>query len=114
VGGAIALFGSLGILIAIMAVGITGDWARNWGFGWLPLNVFSILWVIGVPLFICGVLAITGGIFAVLRKAWGMALAGSIAALFPGWILGLGSIVLIATSRDEFGTEEKKIEAAGK
>jgi hypothetical protein len=36
-----------------------------------------------------------------------MALAGSIAAFFPAWILGLGSIILIATSRDEFGKQNK-------
>jgi hypothetical protein len=107
VGGVIGLFGSLGILIAILAVGITGNWAQDWGFGWLPFNVFSILWALAIPMFICGVAAIAGGIFALLRKAWGMALAGSIAAFFPAWILGLGSIILIATSRDEFGKQNK-------
>jgi uncharacterized protein (DUF697 family) len=57
---------------------------------------------------ICGVLAIIGGIFAVQRKNYGMALIGAIAALFPGWIFGLGAIVFTAISRDEFGMETKQ------
>ena len=109
IGGVIALFGSLAMLIAILAVGITGNWARDWGFGWLPFNIFSILWAIGIPMFVCGIVAITGGICALQRKAWGMALAGSIAAFFPAWILGLGSVIFIATSRDEFEKRENTI-----
>ena len=109
IGGVIALFGSLAMLIAILAVGITGNWARDWEFGWLPFNIFSILWAIGIPMFVCGIVAITGGIYALQRKAWGMALAGSIAAFFPAWILGLGSVILIATARDEFEKRENTI-----
>jgi hypothetical protein len=59
-------------------------------------------------MFICGVLAIVGGVFAVQRKNYGMALTGAIAALFPAAIFGLGAIVFTAISRDEFGTEIKQ------
>ena len=107
VGGVIGLLASLGILIAITALGFTEQWMGNWGTFGIPYNVISILWAVGIPMFVCGVVSIIGGIFAVQRKCWGMVLAGSIAAFFPAWILGLVSIVLTATSHDEFGTELK-------
>ncbi len=39
---------------------------------------------------------------AIKRKAWGMALAGSIAAFFCCFIFGIISIVLIALGHNEF------------
>jgi len=62
----------------------------------------ATLLVITIPLFILLVLAIIGGIFAIQRKMWGLALAGSIAAFLPFSLLGIASIVLVALSRDEF------------
>ena len=102
VGGVIALLGCMGLLIAITVLGTIWQW------GLMPVNVIGILWIILVPMFICGVLAIVGGVFAVQRKNYGMALTGAIAALFPAGIFGLGAIVFNAISRDEFGTEIKQ------
>ena len=101
VGGVIGLLGCMGLLIAITVLGTVWQW------GLLPVNVIGILWIILVPMFICGVTAIIGGICAVQRKYYGMALAGAIAALFPGWIFGIGAIVFTAISHDEFATEIK-------
>jgi hypothetical protein len=102
IGGVIGLLASMGILIAITVLNTVWQW------GLLPINVIGVLWIILVPMFICGVLAVIGGIFAVQRKNYAMALTGAIAALFPGWIFGLCAIVFTAISRDEFGTEIKK------
>jgi len=55
--------------------------------------------------FIAGVLAIVGGIYALQRRKWGLALAGSIAALFP-ILLGIVSITFIARSKKEFHLSE--------
>jgi hypothetical protein len=86
----------------------------NWGLYDIPINITSILLAIAIPFCVCGIIAVIGGIFAIQRKCWGMALAGSIAAFFPAWIFGLGSVVFIAISRDEFGTALKKAGADGK
>jgi hypothetical protein len=102
VGGVIGLLGCMGLLIAITVLGTVWQW------GLMPVNVIGILWIILVPMFICGVTAIIGGIFAIQRKYYGMALTGAIAALFPAAIFGLGAIVFTAISRDEFGTEIKQ------
>jgi hypothetical protein len=68
----------------------------------VPTFLFPIFTALAVPIAAIGILAIVGGIYALRRKIWGLALAGSIAAFFPSWILGLTAIVLTALSKDEF------------
>lgn len=57
---------------------------------------------IGVLLAISGAIAIVGGVYALQRKRWGMALAGSIAAFIPSRIFGIVSIILTVLSKSEF------------
>jgi len=114
ISGVVGLLGSFGILIAIAALNATGHWIGEWNMYWEPFNVISILWTIEIPLFICGALALIGGIFAVQRKFWGVALAGSIAAFFSAWLLGLVSVILTSLSRDEFSPETKTVTIAEK
>lgn len=65
----------------------------------VPGAVFS---AIAIPLFVVGILAIVGGVFALQRKRWRWALAGSVAAFFPCRLLGIAAIVLTVLSRKEF------------
>ena len=53
-------------------------------------------------LLVIGLLSMTGGIFAVRRRKWGLALAGAIAACFGGSILGILAVVFIAIGKKEF------------
>jgi hypothetical protein len=61
-----------------------------------------------VGIFVFGAIAIVGGICAVQRRAWGLALAGSvlcmisIGPLMISFILGLIGLILIAVSKHEF------------
>jgi len=55
---------------------------------------------IALPLFIVGALAIRGGLYALKRKRWGLALAGSIAAFLSLFSLRL-AIIIIFTARWE-------------
>jgi hypothetical protein len=59
-------------------------------------------WEVFVFPTVAGIVAIVGGICAIRRKIWWLALVGSIAALLPFWVLGIASLILIALSRDEF------------
>jgi hypothetical protein len=61
-----------------------------------------VLLAMAVPLAILGVLAIVGGIYALRRRNWGMALAGAIAASLPFSLMGIAALVLTALSREEF------------
>ena len=65
---------------------------------WLP----TLLYIIGILLVIVAIIAITGGVFCLRRKAWNLALAGAIAAFFCCFIFGIISIILTVFARSEF------------
>ena len=66
---------------------------------------------VGMPLFVVliplamlipGVLAIVGGIFALRRRSWVVALIGSIALILTSSVAGIAALVLTVMARDEF------------
>ena len=68
-------------------------------------SFFGMAWMgaIGVPLIVSGIVAIVGGIYALRRRIWGLALAGAICAVFSGYlILGILAIIFVAIGKDEF------------
>ena len=65
------------------------------------LGMLSILFL-AIPFLIIWILAIIGGVYALKRKIWGLALAGSIAAIIISWPLGIASTVFTAISKNEF------------
>ncbi len=95
-------------------------------FGWLGDGILNILWygLVGtlfwqgiwaldplvyplppelqgtaaIPVMILSILAIVGGICALKRKAWRVALTGSICAALVTWFLGIPAIILIVMS----------------
>ena len=73
----------------------------------MPLNegTFSLNWslfLMVIPGLAIEALAVVGGVFAIQRRKWRWALAGSIAAFFPSWPLGIAAIVLTILSKNEF------------
>lgn len=63
----------------------------------------QIFGIIAIPIIILGIVAIVGGIYALKRKVWGLALAGCICSLFcPGFILGILAIIFVAMGKGEF------------
>jgi hypothetical protein len=101
VAGAINLVGSVFFLIFSTTFGaalIRELFPTGWGTLGIPL-VFGVTALFFV---ILDILAITGGINAIQRKNWGVAFAGSIAALFPSQLFGILAIVFISLSKKEF------------
>lgn len=69
----------------------------------MPANVILIVIVIlAIVAIIADILAIVGGIFALQRKKWGLALAGSIAAFLASWPLGIAALVFTVLAKKEF------------
>jgi hypothetical protein len=69
----------------------------------VPAYLWPLFMAMAGPFAIIGILAIIGGIYALQRKIWGLALAGSIAAFFlPSWLLGVAAIIFTALSKNEF------------
>jgi len=58
--------------------------------------------LIGALLIVLGVIAIVGGICALRRRIWGLALAGSICALPAGLILGILATIFVISGKREF------------
>jgi len=73
VGGILAIIG--GAIEMIFGIVIAAVGSIGWFFG---MPWFS---AIGAPLIVFGIIAIVGGIYALRRRIWGLALAGSICAL---------------------------------
>jgi hypothetical protein len=51
---------------------------------------------------IFAVIAIAGGAFAIRKRTWGLALAGSIFAVFCAWIFGIPAIVFTVVGKKHF------------
>jgi hypothetical protein len=70
-----------------------------------PIGVgllIAILSFASVLVAVQAVLPLIGGVFALQRKRWGWALAGSIVAIFATTPLGIASTIFVAISREEF------------
>ena len=86
------IFTAIGMIIIVIGV-IT----------YFPLG--SLIWFILLYTIVTTALALIGGIYALKRRKWGLALAGSIAAIFasmPLPFLGIAATIFIVLSRKEF------------
>ncbi len=95
-----------GIMVALISLGIPlGLWC-------LPLHprfvdacgmrIFPIcLIIVSGLIFVLGVVAIAGGVSAIRRKSFGLALAGAICAL-PSVILGILAVIFVSLGKKEF------------
>jgi len=103
VAGAMGVIG--GIAIAVLAGAIAAglkfvpEIPRIFGAVDIPL-----ISGVGIPMIILGAVAIVGGIYALKRRVWGLALGGAICALLvpPGTVLGILAIIFVAMGKDEF------------
>lgn len=108
VAGVLSIMGALGVLVGILFFLPIATAAAESGpvpeLGrWLSPGVWEALLVIAVVYFlIVGILPIIGGIYAVQRRKWGLALTGTIAAIFGSTILGILALIFTILSRDEF------------
>ena len=65
----------------------------------VPLALFLPL---ALLCFVAGIVAIAGGIAALNRRRWGMALAGSIAAVFGFFPIGIAAVIFTILAEPEF------------
>jgi hypothetical protein len=98
--------GFLGLLIGIglaVGFGIAGmmiDMIQGFPGG-------ELLVLIAIPGIILSIVAIVGGIYALKRRLWGLALAGAICSLLftiplLGWILAILAIIFVSLGKGEF------------
>ncbi len=95
--------GITGIIAGMIGIGggtivsVMGDFVSESGgiFGFEPF---------GVPTIILGIVAVIGGIFAVRRRVWWLAVIGSIFAIPCMPVLGTLSMIFISLSDQEFAS----------
>ncbi len=103
--GAFRLLGFIGVIIAIIFLNAVSYWWGEIESGVYPLTsqyIALILIFVAVFLAVTGILSLVGGISALQRKRWGLALAGSIISIFGSLLLGIPAIIFTAISKQEF------------
>ena len=104
IAGGCYLLATIGVIIAIIVIAVASNapflnemWRELARQGIGPGLLFGILVIVAVYLAAVGVLSLLGGISALKRERWGLALAGSIAAIVGGWsALGVVALIFIA------------------
>jgi len=99
---AIGLFIAVGRHAARAAAAGAAAPPRMPGFGMFPLMPGIFGPGLGIALIVISVLAIVGGVFALRSRVWGLALAGSIAAVISGRLLGIVALVFAVLGRRDF------------
>ena len=100
--------GFLGLLIGIaLAVGLGMVGMITGMIPVIPGFLGGLLALISIPGIILSIVAIVGGIYALRRRLWGLALAGAICALLftlplLGWILAILAIIFVSLGKSEF------------
>lgn len=101
VAGGLTLFALLALLAFFPATAVTSH-MHPYMPAW-PVGIGYVMILIALPLVLCAAVAIAGGIFALKRRLWGLALAGAICAVFsPAGILGVLAVIFVAMGRSEF------------
>ena len=95
IGGVVAVI--FGIVLAVLGA-IGGGFLSVFG---LPALGGIIAGATVIPL-ILGIVAIVGSIYALMRRRWGLALAGSICSFFCVWFLGIPAIIFVILGKGEF------------
>lgn len=109
IAGVLSLLGAIGVIIGITFF-IYSSSAPFLAYMWGELEVLGIgpnffitILVIGAIFsVVLGIFPLIGGIYALQRKKWGLALTGSIIAIFGSSIMGILATIFLAMSKDEF------------
>jgi hypothetical protein len=97
--GVLAIIGGALIMLVALAISLFMPVAAPFRYAFVSVGAIVLLWLAA------GVMAIIGGIFALQRRHWGLALAGAVCALVPpATLLGILSTVFMALAREEFET----------
>jgi len=107
VAGALNIFGFFGVIIAMFFIPVSMNIgpgpAPEFGRWLIPGVIESILLIAAIFLLVVGILPLIGGIYALHRKKWGLALAGSIIAILGTTTLfGIAATIFLALAKDEF------------
>jgi hypothetical protein len=102
------VFGILGlfvfVLVAAVLVYMPGEInLEEFGLTEELLSFVAVMYIVmGIICALLGVLAIVGGVFALKKKRWGWALAGSIGGLLAFFPCGIPALIYVIMGKNEF------------
>jgi len=94
-----------GVLCVIAAVGQVSVGVILTVAGFFAAQLAGLEWLgfVGIGVIVLGIISMVGGVFAMKRRRWGLALAGSICALVAVNIgLAIPAILLLSLAKDVF------------
>jgi hypothetical protein len=96
----------MGVLFSLFSSILPG-FDRSFSRAPFPVEGFTMIFtvvygVMGLGIILVGALAIVGGVFALKKHYWGVALAGSIAGTYVFFPCGIASTIFISMARPEF------------
>ena len=95
------LMGAGLILIAVFFFSLVSF--EDYPYEGLPLVFLESLFLgWGIFTLLLAILAVIGGIYTLQRRHWGLALAGSIAAILVAFPIGVVAVIFTALSKSEF------------
>ena len=74
---------------------------------WLSGMVHGVLIIMAILLAVLSSLPLIGGVYAIQRKTWSLALTGSVVAILSIPPLGIVATVLVSLSKSEFTTYDR-------
>jgi hypothetical protein len=107
VAGAFFIFYLMGMAFMIIATAVISSDVVIYDYGVSNSEEFIIIAVVFYAIIfgilsLMGILAIVGGIFAIRRNHWGLALAGAIAGTLTFFPCGIPAIIFISMGKSEF------------
>jgi len=101
--------GSLSVFSTLSLVAGVSVWLSYQTTGAKMEWVLALIIVLGIIRLLISVLAIIGGAYALKRRIWGLALAGSIAAVLSSLILGVVALIFTITGKKEFNSDTQPV-----
>jgi len=106
VAGTFSILAFIGVMIAFFFIpaSMTVSPGPAEEFGLWSFSILSgvVLALGAVFALIFSVLPILGGVYAIQRKKWGLALTGAIVVTIANLLLGIPALILTALAKDEF------------
>jgi hypothetical protein len=96
------------VMLAIVGSGVLGTLPRP-EFHILHLIPLALFLPLALMCFVAGAVAVMGGIAALKRSRWGLALAGSIAAIFGFFPVGIAAVVFTILAEPEFRSFDRGV-----
>ncbi|MFC1903590.1 hypothetical protein ACFLXJ_01625 [Chloroflexota bacterium] len=102
--GALGVLSAMGLIIALISIGTINImcFLPPADAPFIAPMITTILIIVLIFSAIYAVFPIIGGVFALQRKRWGWALAGSIIAILGIFPLGVAATIFVAMAKDEF------------